>query len=50
MIGVTFDYNIVLEDRRYEIGETITHDDKLYMVRDVGKSFIVFLVPKGHEM
>lgn len=50
MIGITFDYDIVLEDREYEVGETITHDAKQYKVRQIGKSFVVHLIPKGNEM
>lgn len=45
MVGVTFDYNIILPDREYKIGEIIEHDNKKYKVRAMGRSFIVFLIP-----
>ncbi len=50
MIGITFDYDIVLDDRNYEIGETVTHGTKKYRVREIGKCFIIYLVPKEYEM
>lgn len=45
MVGVTFDYNIVLPERKYKVGESVEHNGSRYTVRALGKSFLVFLVP-----
>lgn len=44
MIGITFDYNIILENRKYTIGELIVHEGKHYIVRDLGNR-LAFLAP-----
>lgn len=46
VVGITFDYNIELENREYKIGEIVNSHGKEYVVRALGKSFIVCLVPK----
>lgn len=45
MVGITFDYNIQLPERVYEMGEIIDHEGKKYTVRALGKTFLVYLVP-----
>lgn len=45
MVGITFDYNILLTDRVYTVGETFEHEGKKYTVRELGKSFLIYLIP-----
>lgn len=44
MVAVTGDYNLNLPKRRYSTGEVIEVDNKTYQVRDLGNSFIVYLI------
>jgi hypothetical protein len=48
MVGITFDYNIALPDRKYTVGETIEHNGERYIVRDLGNR-LVYLVPQQNE-
>jgi hypothetical protein len=43
VVGITFGYNIVLLDRKYAIGEIVEYDGKNFIVRALGKNFLVFL-------
>lgn len=42
MVGITFDYNVTLPERKYEIREVIKVNGRLYRVRALGNK-IVFL-------
>lgn len=44
MVGITGDYNISLPKRKYSIGEVIIVENRTYKVRDLGKSFIIYLI------